>query len=54
MLLALWFALPFIIFPHLKIGLPWYYFDVLYPAQFLVMGLLAQFWHENWSATRFS
>jgi hypothetical protein len=54
LLLTLWFALPFIIFPHLKIILPWYYFDVLYPAQFLMMGLLAQLWRDIWSATRSS
>jgi hypothetical protein len=41
-LLALWFALPFIIVPHNKIAVMWYYFDILYPAQFLIIGLLSQ------------
>ncbi|MFQ5873712.1 MAG: hypothetical protein ACE5JL_07910, partial [Dehalococcoidia bacterium] len=39
-LLLLWILLPFLIFPHKKIGLTWYYFDVLYPSQFLVIGVL--------------
>jgi 4-amino-4-deoxy-L-arabinose transferase-like glycosyltransferase len=41
-LLALWFALAFIIFPQNKVGVMWYYFDILYPAQFLAIGLLMQ------------
>jgi 4-amino-4-deoxy-L-arabinose transferase-like glycosyltransferase len=41
-LLALWFALPFIIFTQNRIGVMWYYFDVIYPAQFLAIGLLTQ------------
>jgi 4-amino-4-deoxy-L-arabinose transferase-like glycosyltransferase len=52
LLLAFWFILPFIIIPHLKVSIPWYYFDVLYPAQFLVIGLLAQLWLDVWPATR--
>jgi 4-amino-4-deoxy-L-arabinose transferase-like glycosyltransferase len=48
LLLGLWLALPLIIFPHLKVSIPWYYFDVLYPAQFLVIGLLAQHWPCVW------
>lgn len=39
-LLALWFVLPFLIISQLRTGIPWYYFDILYPAQFLVIGLL--------------
>jgi hypothetical protein len=34
--------MPFAIIPHTKIGVLWYYFDILYPAQFLVIGLLIQ------------
>jgi 4-amino-4-deoxy-L-arabinose transferase-like glycosyltransferase len=41
-LLGLWFALPFVIIPHNKIGVMWYYFDILYPAQFLIIGVLIQ------------
>ena len=41
-LLGLWFALPFVIVPHNKIGVMWYYFDILYPAQFLIIGVLIQ------------
>jgi 4-amino-4-deoxy-L-arabinose transferase-like glycosyltransferase len=41
-LLALWLALPFAIFPQNKIGVMWYYFDILYPAQFLAIGVLLQ------------
>ena len=41
-LLGLWFALPFVIVPHNKIGVMWYYFDILYPTQFLVIGVLLQ------------
>jgi hypothetical protein len=39
-LLGLWFALPFVIVPHNKIGVMWYYFDILYPSQFLLIGVL--------------
>jgi hypothetical protein len=39
-LLGLWFALPFVIVPHNKIEVMWYYFDILYPAQFLIIGVL--------------
>jgi 4-amino-4-deoxy-L-arabinose transferase-like glycosyltransferase len=42
LLVALWLALPFAIFPHNKVGVMWYYFDVLYPTQFLAIGLLTQ------------
>ncbi len=42
LLLALWLVLPFAIFPHNKSRVMWFYFDVLYPAQFLVIGLLAR------------
>jgi hypothetical protein len=49
LLLVLWFILPFMIFPRLKVAaMPWYYFDVLYPAPFLVIGLLAQPWLDVW------
>jgi hypothetical protein len=41
-LLGLWFALPFVIVPHNRIGVMWYYFDILYPAQFLMIGVLIQ------------
>jgi hypothetical protein len=41
-LLGFWFALPFVIVPHNKIGVMWYYFDILYPAQFLIIGVLIQ------------
>jgi hypothetical protein len=41
-LLGLWFALPFVIVPHNKIGVMWYYFDILYPTQFLSIGVLMQ------------
>jgi 4-amino-4-deoxy-L-arabinose transferase-like glycosyltransferase len=41
-LLGLWFALPFLVMPHNKITVMWYYFDILYPAQFLIIGVLLQ------------
>ena len=41
-LLGLWYALPFAIVPLSRVGVMWYYFDILYPAPFLVIGLLAQ------------
>jgi Dolichyl-phosphate-mannose-protein mannosyltransferase len=41
-LLGLWFGLPFVIVPHNKIGIMWYYFDILYPVQFLIIGVLIQ------------
>jgi 4-amino-4-deoxy-L-arabinose transferase-like glycosyltransferase len=41
-LLGFWFALPFVIVPHNRIGVMWYYFDILYPAQFLIIGVLIQ------------
>jgi hypothetical protein len=41
-LLGLWFALPFVIVPHNKSGGIWYYFDILYPSQFLIIGVLVQ------------
>ena len=40
--LGLWFALPFGIVPYNKVGVLWYYFDILYPSQFLLMGVLLQ------------
>jgi hypothetical protein len=53
-LLTLWFALPFLIFPQNKFRVMWYYFDVLYPAQFLVIGLLVQFLASRCSDVRFA
>lgn len=50
-LLALWFALPFAVFPHNKVRVMWFYFDVLYPAQFLVIGLLTRVWPDLWRGT---
>jgi 4-amino-4-deoxy-L-arabinose transferase-like glycosyltransferase len=41
-LLGLWFVLPFLIAPHNKGGGMWYYFDILYPSQFLIIGVLVQ------------
>ena len=41
-LLSLWIALPFAIVPHNTVGVMWYYFDLLYPAYCLAVGLLAQ------------
>lgn len=52
LLLALWLALPFAIFPHKKIGVLWYYFDILYPAQFLVIGLLTRIFPDLWPEIR--
>jgi hypothetical protein len=40
--LGLWFALPFLIVPHNKVTVMWYYFDILYPSQFLIIGVLLQ------------
>jgi Dolichyl-phosphate-mannose-protein mannosyltransferase len=40
-LLALWYAFPFMTVPLSRIS-PWYYFDILYPAPFLAIGLLTQ------------
>lgn len=39
-LLLLWIAVPLLTLTHKKQLLLWYYFDLLYPAQFLVIGLL--------------
>jgi hypothetical protein len=41
-LLGLWFALPFVIVPHNKNGGMWWYFDILYPSQFLIIGVVVQ------------
>jgi hypothetical protein len=50
-LLGLWYALPFVIVPLSRVGTMWYYFDILYPAPFLVIGLFAQvslhWWRER-------
>jgi Dolichyl-phosphate-mannose-protein mannosyltransferase len=50
-LLSLWFALPFVIVPHNKVGVMWYYFDILYPSQFLIIGVLIQMISEAWAQT---
>lgn len=50
-LLSLWFALPFVIVPHNKLGVMWYYFDILYPSQFLIIGVLIQMIWEGWAQT---
>jgi 4-amino-4-deoxy-L-arabinose transferase-like glycosyltransferase len=42
LLLILWYALPFVIVPLSRVGAMWYYFDILYPAPFLVIALLTQ------------
>jgi 4-amino-4-deoxy-L-arabinose transferase-like glycosyltransferase len=39
-LLLLWMIIPLIVLTQKKQVLMWYYFDILYPAQFLVIGLL--------------
>jgi hypothetical protein len=41
-LLAIWYTLPFAIVPLSRVGALWYYFNILYPAPFLVIGLLPQ------------
>jgi hypothetical protein len=51
-LLALWYALPFAIVPLSSVP-PWYYFDILYPAPFLVIGLLPQMSPHHWAEGRF-
>ena len=51
-LLALWLALPFAIFPHNRVRVMWFYFDVLYPSQFLVIGLLTRCVPEVWRGAR--
>jgi 4-amino-4-deoxy-L-arabinose transferase-like glycosyltransferase len=38
-LLLLWLAVPLLTLPHKRALLLWYYFDLLYPAQFLIVGL---------------
>jgi Dolichyl-phosphate-mannose-protein mannosyltransferase len=50
-LLSLWFALPFVIVPHNKLGVMWYYFDILYPSQFLIIGVLIQMILGGWAQT---
>jgi hypothetical protein len=39
-LLLLWIAIPVLMLTQKKAAVFWYYFDVLYPAQFLVIGVL--------------
>jgi hypothetical protein len=51
-LMALWYALPFAIVP-LGRSSPWYYFDILYPAPFLAIGLLTQMSPHRWSRGHF-
>jgi 4-amino-4-deoxy-L-arabinose transferase-like glycosyltransferase len=41
-LLLLWIAVPLLTLTHKKEALFWYYFDLLYPTQFLAIGLLAE------------
>jgi hypothetical protein len=50
-LLSLWFALPFVIVPHNKVGVMWYYFDILYPSQFLIIAVLIQMILGAWAQT---
>ena len=39
-ILSLWVLLPLLTVIHLRVnGLPWYYFDILYPSQFFVIGI---------------
>jgi hypothetical protein len=61
LLLALWYAFPLVIVPLSRVGALWYYFDILYPAPFLAVGLLTQIplnrcptgyfigWDRRWS-----
>jgi hypothetical protein len=40
-LLALWVLLPLLILVHIRVNwLPWYYFDTMYPSQFLVISIV--------------
>jgi 4-amino-4-deoxy-L-arabinose transferase-like glycosyltransferase len=48
LLLTLWYALPFAIVPLSRVGALWYYFDILYPAPFLAIGLLTQILPNLW------
>lgn len=48
LLLALWYAFPFAIVPLSRVGAAWYYFDILYPAPFLAIGLLTQISPNRW------
>lgn len=41
-LLAVWFGVPLLIFPRSAADMLWYYFDIIYPAQFIVIGLLVE------------
>jgi hypothetical protein len=45
---ALWYAFPFAIVPVSRVGALWYYFDILYPAPFLAIGLLTQLPPNRW------
>lgn len=51
-LLALWLVLPFLVVPPIRTRVMWYYFDVLYPAQFLVIGLTARLVPDVWQEIR--
>jgi hypothetical protein len=48
-ILGLWYALPFAIVPLSRVEAVWYYFDILYPAPFLAVGLLTQIAPNYWS-----
>jgi hypothetical protein len=48
LLLALWYVFPFAIVPLSRVGAVYYYFDILYPAPFLAVGLLAQILPNCW------
>jgi hypothetical protein len=52
--LALWYAFPFAIVPLSRVGAVYYYFDILYPAPFLAVGLLAQILPNCWPTRYFS
>jgi hypothetical protein len=41
-LLALWMTIPLVTLVQKKQALMWYYFDILYPSQFLAIGLLVE------------
>jgi 4-amino-4-deoxy-L-arabinose transferase-like glycosyltransferase len=48
LLLTLWYAFPFAVVSLSRVGAAWHYFDIIYPAPFLAIGLSTQILPSRW------
>jgi hypothetical protein len=50
-LLAGWLLLPYAVVPFNRVGVMWYYFDIVYPAPFLAIARLSRWPWRGWAKT---